>query len=64
MLIAGMGVLLLVLGYVIGLYFFGNSIAGLVIAAVIWFFMYLLAYFQGESILLGVSGEKVEEILS
>ncbi|MGD0795633.1 MAG: M48 family metallopeptidase [Dehalococcoidales bacterium] len=57
-LIAGMGILLLVLGYVIGLYFFGNSIAGLVIAAVIWFFMYLLAYFQGESILLGVSGAK------
>jgi heat shock protein HtpX len=57
-LIAGMGILLLVLGYAIGLYFFDNSIAGLVIAAVIWFFMYLLAYFQGESILLGVSGAK------
>jgi heat shock protein HtpX len=57
-LIAGMGVLLLVLGYIVGLFFFGNYIGGLVIAAIVWFFMYLIAYFQGESILLSVSGAK------
>src|SRR4030042_6847039 len=57
-LVAGLGVLLLVLGYVLGLYFFENAIAGLIIALVVWGFMYLLAYFQGESILLAVSGAK------
>ncbi len=57
-LVAGMGVLLLVLGYVLGLYFFNNAVAGLIVALVVWGFMYLLAYFQGESILLAVSGAK------
>jgi heat shock protein HtpX len=57
-LVAGMGVLLLVLGYVIGLYFFENAIAGLIIALLVWGFMYLLAYFQGDSILLAVSGAR------
>ncbi len=57
-LVAGMGILLLVLGYVIGLYFFDNAIAGMIIAAVIWGFMYLMAYFQGDSILLAVSRAK------
>jgi heat shock protein HtpX len=57
-LVAGMGVLLLVLGYVIGLYFFENAVAGLIIALLVWGFMYLLAYFQGDSILLAVSGAK------
>jgi heat shock protein HtpX len=58
LLIAAMGVLLLVLGYVLGLYFFGNAAAGMIIALIIWGIMYLLAYFQGESILLAVSGAK------
>jgi heat shock protein HtpX len=57
-LIIGMGILLLALGYVLGLFFFDNYIGGLVIAAIVWGIMYLLAYFQGESILLGVSGAK------
>jgi heat shock protein HtpX len=57
-LIAGMGVLLLVLGYVLGLYFFSNAAAGMIIALIVWGIMYLLAYFQGESILLSVSGAK------
>jgi heat shock protein HtpX len=57
-LVAGMGVLLLILGYVLGLYFFGNATAGMIIALIIWGIMYLLAYFQGESILLAVSGAR------
>jgi len=57
-LIAGMAALLLALGYALGLYFFENAIGGLAVAAVVWFFMYLMAYFQGESILLGISGAK------
>jgi heat shock protein HtpX len=47
-----------VLGYVLGLFFFGDAIAGLIVALVIWGFMYLLAYFQGDSILLAISGAK------
>jgi heat shock protein HtpX len=58
LLITGMGVLLLVLGYVIGLYFFESAVGGMIIALIIWGIMYLLAYFQGESILLAVSGAK------
>jgi heat shock protein HtpX len=55
-LIAVMGVLLLLLGYVLGLYFFDNAAAGLFIALIVWGIMYLVAYFQGESILLSISG--------
>jgi heat shock protein HtpX len=57
-LVAGMGVLLLALGYVLGLYFLNNPVSGLILALIVWGFMYLLAYFQGESILLAVSGAK------
>src|SRR5512136_656455 len=51
-----MGILLLLLGYVLGLYFFNNATGGLVIAFIVWGIMYLVAYFQGESILLSISG--------
>ena len=58
-LVVGMGVLLLLLGYFLGLYFFGSGIGGLVIALIVWAIMNLVAYFQGDSILLGrVRGEK------
>ena len=36
-------------------YTFGSGIAGLVIALVIWAIMNLIAYFQGDSILLSMS---------
>jgi len=49
-----MGILLLALGYGLG-YAFGNGIAGLVIALVVWAIMNLIAYFQGDSILLSMS---------
>jgi heat shock protein HtpX len=58
LLVAGMGVLLLLLGYVLGLYFFNNAVSGMIIALVVWGIMYLIAYFQGESILLSVSGAR------
>jgi heat shock protein HtpX len=51
-LITGMAILLLLLGYVLGLYFFNSPVAGLVIALVIWGIMSLVAYFQGDSIIL------------
>jgi heat shock protein HtpX len=51
-----MGALLLLLGYFLGLYFFNDAVAGLVIALVVWAIMNLVAYFQGDSILLSVAG--------
>jgi heat shock protein HtpX len=53
-LVAAMGILLLLIGFGLG-YAFGNGIAGLVIALVIWAIMNLVAYFQGDSILLSMS---------
>ena len=53
-LVAAMGILLLAIGFGLG-YAFGNGIAGLVIALVIWAIMNLIAYFQGDSILLSIS---------
>jgi heat shock protein HtpX len=53
-LVAAMGILLLLIGYGLG-FIFGNGIAGLVIALVIWAIMNLIAYFQGDSLLLLMS---------
>jgi heat shock protein HtpX len=55
---AGMGILLLLLGYFLGLYFFESGIGGLIIALIIWGIMSLVAYFQGDGILLAVSRAK------
>jgi heat shock protein HtpX len=50
--------LLLALGYFLGLVFFDSAVGGLVIALVLWAIMSLIAYFQGDSILLGMAGAK------
>jgi heat shock protein HtpX len=52
---AGMGILLLLIGYFVGLYFLDNAIIGLILALLVWGIMSLVAYFQGDSILLGLS---------
>ncbi len=57
-LISGMGVLLFLLGYFLGLYFLDSPAAGIIIALVVWGVMNLIAYFQGDSILLAVSGAR------
>jgi heat shock protein HtpX len=57
-LITGMGALLLLLGYFLGLYFLDSAIAGIIIAVLVWGVMNLVAYFQGDSILLAVSGAR------
>jgi heat shock protein HtpX len=57
-LVVGMGLLLLLLGYFIGLAFAGSGTAGLAIAIVIWIVMGLLGYFRGDSILLTMSRAK------
>jgi len=60
-LVAGMLMLLLLIGFVLGLAFMDNGIAGLFIALVVWVIMNLVAYFQGDSILLAVSkARKIE----
>ena len=53
--VIGMGVLLFILGWAIGMYFLGNYIGGVAIALFVWLVMTMVAYFQGDSILLSVS---------
>ncbi|MCJ7653882.1 MAG: M48 family metallopeptidase [Dehalococcoidia bacterium] len=53
-----MGVLLLLVGYFLGLYFFDSGIGGLIFALILWVIMSLVAYFQGDSILLAMSGAR------
>lgn len=57
-LIGVLGALLLLVGYFLGQAFAQNGIAGIIIAAVVWAFMLLIAFFQGDNILLSVSGAK------
>ncbi|MDD4954321.1 MAG: M48 family metallopeptidase, partial [Candidatus Omnitrophica bacterium] len=57
-LVAAMGAVLFLIGYFLGLYFLDNAIGGLLIALVLWLIMSLMAYFQGDSILLSVAGAK------
>jgi heat shock protein HtpX len=52
-----MGVLLILIGYFLGLAF-DSAIAGLVIAILLWVILSLVAYFQGDSILLSMSRAK------
>jgi heat shock protein HtpX len=53
----GIGALLILLGYFLGLAF-GSATVGLVIALLVWAILSLVAYFQGDSILLSMSGAK------
>ena len=55
MLVVWMGVLLLLLGYFLGLYFLDSGIVGVIFALILWVIMSLVAYFQGDSILLAMS---------
>lgn len=57
-LVIGMGGLLVLLGYLLGLYFFDSAIGGLVVALAIWVIMSLFAYFRGGSLLLTMSRAK------
>jgi heat shock protein HtpX len=54
-LVIGMGGLLFILGYLLGLYFFGNAIGGVVIALAVWILLSLFGYFQGDNLLLTMS---------
>ena len=60
-LVAAMACVLLVIGYFIGLAFFGSAIGGLIVALIIWGIMSLIAYFEGDSIFLTLSrAQKIE----
>jgi heat shock protein HtpX len=56
--IAGMGVLLLGFGYLIGEVFFQSGIAGIVLASIVWLIMNLIAFFQGDQVFLSVAKAK------
>ena len=58
MLVVLMGLLLLAIGYVLGLYFLDSPTQGLIIALVVWVVMNLIAVAQGDSILLALSKAK------
>lgn len=57
-LVIAMGILLTALGAVLGYYFVGDWIIGLVVAFVIWGILSLVAYYQGDSIMLSIAGAK------
>ena len=57
-LVGGMAVLLLLIGYLLGEAFLGNAIGGMVIALVILLVMNLVAFFQGDNIMLSLSRAK------
>jgi heat shock protein HtpX len=57
-LVAGMGVMLLLIGYLLGIIFFDSGIGGLIIAFIVWGIMSLIAFYQGDSILLGLAGAR------
>jgi len=54
-LVIAMGLLLVLLGYFLGLYFFNSAIGGLVIALIVWIIMSLFGYFQGDNLMLTMS---------
>ncbi len=57
-LVVGMGMLLLLVGYAIGLYFLESGIGGIAIALAVWVVMSLTAFLQGDNILLAVAGAR------
>ena len=57
-LVAGMGALLLLVGYFIGVSFLDSAIIGLLLALILWAVMSMVAFFQGDSILLAVAGAR------
>jgi heat shock protein HtpX len=54
-LVIAMGLILLAIGWLLGYAFMNSAIGGLAIAGIIWIIMSLVGYFQGDSILLGLS---------
>ncbi len=53
-----MGLLLVMLGYFIGLYLFDSPTAGITLAGAVWVIMTLVGYFGGDGILLSAAGAR------
>jgi len=53
-----MGAVLLLLGYFLGRLLLDNEVAGLVIALLVWIIMTLVAFFQGDNIVLSMAGAR------
>jgi heat shock protein HtpX len=53
-----MGAVLLLLGYFLGEIFFQSALGGLVIALLVWGIMTLVAFFQGDNIVLSMAGAR------
>src|SRR5690625_1101161 len=61
-LMAAMVILLLGLGYGLGLAFWHRPIAGLIIAAIVWTVLALMTWFRGDAMILAASGaRKIEK---
>ena len=58
MLVTIMAILLLAIGYFLGLAFLDNFLVGLILAFIVWGVMLLIALFSGDSIILGMSGAR------
>ncbi len=57
-LVAGMAGLLLAIGYFLGEAFLGSPTGGIIIAAIVLLVMNLVAYFQGDNIMLRIAGAR------
>ncbi|MCL0098482.1 M48 family metallopeptidase [Dehalococcoidia bacterium] len=57
-LVAAMAGVLLLIGYFLGLAFFGSAMGGLVVALLVWGIMTAVAFFQGDNIFLAISKAK------
>jgi heat shock protein HtpX len=57
-LVALLGALLLALGYFLGLLFWDSALGGVIVALIVWGIMNLVAFSQGDSILLAMSGAR------
>lgn len=57
-----MGALLAAIGAFLGYYFFGDPLIGVILALIVWAIMWLVTYYQGDSILLSTAGaRKIEK---
>jgi len=57
-LVVTMGILLLLIGFFIGYVFLGDPVSGIVIAIMVWVIMNLVALFEGDKIILEMSGAR------
>jgi len=57
-LVGALALVLVLLGYFLGEAFLGSGLWGLIIALVVWIIMNLIAYFQGDALILSISRAK------